>query len=215
MLSKLKNKFKTMASIGIAILVCIFLTGATLKLPTLPKTEKILWTGYWDTGEWKDKGPYEYYCVVSEKDYERTMRVYKPTPKGYKKIYTYSDGFYFLKAYPDTFDCLSSLHTYWAAASLYYYRVFECDPNTDKIKMTFQTGYRTEPERFNIKNGDSYLIIGDEGSFFSINDNTLSFQTAIFYRRVPGNGYSKFTTCKWDDRYLMMDTISKATTIDK
>jgi hypothetical protein len=209
MLSKLKNKIEIILFIGIALLACLLMTGATKKLPTLPKTEKILWTGYWDTGEWKDKGPYEYYCVVSEKGYMRTLRIYKPTPKGYKKIYTYSDGDYFIKAYPDVLVYSYALNTYWEGGSARVYRLFECNPKTDEIKMTFEIAFKNEPERLYEDNWDAYLIMGDEDSSFWTYGGTLSYETALFYKRVTGKGYSEFTTCKWDDRYLMMDSISK------
>jgi hypothetical protein len=57
--------------------------------------------------------------------------------------------------------------------------------------------------------GEVHLVIGDDGSFYWTYGGTLSYETALFYKRVPGKGYSEFTTCKWDDRYLMMDAINK------
>jgi hypothetical protein len=211
MLNKLKNKIGTILFIGMALLACLLMTGAAKKLPTLPKTEKILWVGYWDTFLDKNGSAYEYYCVISEnrKSLLRTLRVYKPTLKGYKKIYSYSDYYSFLKAHPDLFGKNHSLDTYWAAGSGCVYRVFECDPAKDKVNMTFETGYTREPERLYEDNGDAYLIMGDEDSSFWTYGGTLSYETALFYKRVSGKGYSEFTTCKWDDRYLMMDAINK------
>jgi hypothetical protein len=198
----------TILFIGIALLACLVMTGATKRLPTLPKTEKILWTGYWDTGEWKDNNSYEYYCVVSEKKFLRTLTVFKQTAKEYKKIFSYSnyDGFIMAYSIDDKI-----LFTYWSAGSLNSLRIFECDPVKDKVKMTFEKGFIDNPNEVEADDGTSYLIIKDVNT---LGEQALSQMTAIFYRRVPGNGYSKITTCKWADRYLMMDTLSKQSTLN-
>jgi hypothetical protein len=94
---------------------------------------------------------------VSEKGYIRTLRVYKPTPKGYKKIYTYSDSYYFLKASPETLENYHALNTYWETASARVYRVFECEPEKDKVRMTFEMGHKGTFDKIFMDNGDSFL----------------------------------------------------------
>jgi len=206
MLSKLKNKMGTILFIGIALLACLLMTGAAKKLPTLPKTEKILWTGYWDTDNFKNR----FYCVVTEDSSKRILAIYKSTSQGNKKIYSYSTYNYFGSAY-QAFNN-EGLYFNWRTGSSNVFQLFEYDSKTLKIKKTFETPYRSSPEIFSPDNNEEYLMNGDVDGFFWTNEGTLSFQTAIFYQRVPGNGYSKFTTCKWVDRYSMMDTISKQST---
>jgi len=198
--------------IGMVLFTVLIMTGATQKRLNLPKLEKVLWTGYWDTWIEKDGSSYEYYCVISEIKQTRKLTIYKPTSKGYKKIYSYSDDNYFIKAYPDASENSQALNTYWEGCSARIYRVFEYEPVKDIVKMTFEIAFKDEPERFYEDNWDSYLIVGDEESSFITTKNTLSYETAIFYRRIPGQGYSKNTTSKWKDRYLMMDSISKQST---
>ncbi len=190
----------------------LIMTGATQKRLNLPKYEKILWSGYWNTGEWKDISPYEYYCVVSENNYLRTLTVFNPVSKGYKKIYSYSnyDGFIMAYSIDD-----KVLFTYWSGGSANSLRIFECDPEKDAIKMTFEKGFIDEPKEVEANDGTSYLVFKDINSFTGSGEQILSQVTAIFYKRIPGNGYSKFTTSKWDDRYLMMDTLSRISVNNK
>ena len=207
-----KRYFKGIVLIGIVILSCLIMTGAAKRKPKTNNPPKILWSGYWDTGEWKDISPYEYYCVVSENNYLRTLTVFKPVSKGYKKIYSYSnyDGFIMAYSIDD-----KVLFTYWSGGSANSLRIFECDPVKDTIKMTFEKGFIDEPKEVEANDGTSYLMFKDMNSFTGSGEQILSQVTAIFYKRIPGNGYSKFTTSKWDDRYLMMDTMSRISVNNK
>ncbi len=185
------------------------MTGAAKRKPKTNNPPKILWTGYWDTYDWE----YELYCVITEKDSLRTLSIYKPTSKGYRIIYSYSTYNHFVSAYQSYDD--EGLYLNWQTGSSNIYQLFEYDPKTLKIKKTFETAYRSSPEIFRLDNNEEYLSNGDVDGFFWTDEGTLSFQTAIFYKRIPGNGYSKFTTSKWDDRYLMMDTLSRISVNNK
>jgi hypothetical protein len=207
MLSKLFNTIEAqyvekILIVGVIVFACVFMVGA-VKKKTVYGKGTVLWTKYWEINEVLTN-----FCSVSKNNRQYAFTVYKPTTKGNIKIYSYSTKDYFAGVFPE-YSITKTLNTYWISGEIHYLRVFEYNPQTGKIKMTFETGYRKEPERFNKDNGESFLILGDESSFLGGNDSTLSYETALFYQRVPGKGYSEFTTCKWDDRYLMMDAINK------
>lgn len=191
--------------------MCIgsLITGATNR--KTKSSEIILWTGYWNT-EYKD-GQVEkrYYCVVSENNVLRKLTIYKPTSKGNKKIYSLSSLGRMELVFPEMQNP-RAINLYCDDFLFDIFRVLECDPRTDKIRMTFELACRSKPEIFIKDDGTSYIVTGDETTSFVGNDYFISYNTAVFYKRVPGAGYSEFTTSKWNDRYLMMDTISKYST---
>ncbi len=195
------------------LLMAVVLLGAAKGKPKPKRKSKteILWTGFWDTGLWRGIGPYEYYCVVTEKDFLRTLTVYKPTAKGMKKIFSFSDYDSFLWANTNHFYS-TVLNTYWSGGAYERLRIFECDPETDKIKLTYENGYKEPPQEIDTDNGESYLMEKDKQSFYWDVNIPLSCRTAHFYKKVPQQGYSYFTSCRWDDRFLMLDALSKLST---